>query len=289
MGRVVEPLLGTRAEVHCIAEPDSSDVCDIIERAAIHEVRRLEAIFTVFEPSSALNQMRATGKTTVPELAAVVDLAALWIERSGGAFDPTVERLMQLWDQAEVRGVAPTTAAINAARAQRSSPTNNLNAIAKGWIAQAAVEHVLAEVAESTGLWLSLGGDVVHRGAGSVTVGIEDPHRPYDNVAPMATVVLENAAIATSGGSRRWWTIDGVRYPKVLDPRSGLPTEVLAGATVWAADAATADVLATIALIADVDQTLALVADAGAECLLVHHDRTHTCTSDRFATATPPR
>ena len=282
MVRVVEPLLGTRAEVHCTDVSNSGVNCDEIERSVIDEVRRLEVIFTVFEPKSALNQLRQSGSTTVPELTEVVELARHWIERSGGAFDPRTQRLMQLWDQAEIDGVVPTPKAIDQARAASSSTTDNLNAIAKGWIAQAAVEHGCRIGHEVTGMWLSLGGDVVHRGTDSVTVGIEDPHRPYDNVAPMATLTLENAAVATSGGSRRWWTIDGVRYPKVLDPRSGRPTEVLAGATVWAPDAATADVLATIALVADVDATLALAAEAGAECLLVHPDRSRTCTSNRF-------
>lgn len=282
--RIVEPLLGTRGEVHATA--GSAAVAQAGEAAIIEEARRLEQLFTVFDPTSALNELRRTDSTSVQELIAVVELARHWHTKSAGAFDPQTQGLVELWDQAEIADDLPTAAAIAetlATRAQTGSAIDNLNAIAKGWIAQAALEAADQDSLDS--VWLSLGGDIVHRGAGSMTIGIENPHRPYDNVAPMAKIDISNEAIATSGGARRWWTIAGRRYPKVIDPRTGWPVERVASASIVAHDAAVADVLATIATVASTEETLALVLDAGANCLLVHPDGSHTCSSRRFVMA----
>lgn len=281
---IVEPVLGTRAQVH--ATSSSATVARSAEDAVIEEARRLEQLFTVFEPTSALNALRRTGSTSVPELAEVVALAHYWHKESHGIFDPHTQALMDLWDRSETAGALPTDAAIakvREIRAQAEPAIDNLNAIAKGWIAQAALRAADEFESDVDALWLSLGGDIVHTGSGTLPVAIEDPHRPYDNAAPLATIEISNEAIATSGGARRWWTINGRRYPKILDPRTGWPVQRVAGATVVAPDAAVADVLATIATVATSEETLALAAAAGAACLLVHPDGSRTCSSRRFA------
>lgn len=281
--QTVEPLLGTRAEVDVSAA--SPAVALDAEHAVLREVDRLEKIFTTFDGSSELNEFRRTGSTRVSELIEVVELAAVWRERSKGAFDPGMQPLVDLWDGAERDDRLPSPedlAAMVESRNHDTSGFDNLNAIAKGWIAQTALVGVVSGQPHVDGGWLSLGGDIVHRGTGAMTVGIEDPYRAYDNVAPMASIEISNEAVATSGGARRWWHIDGRRYPKVLDPRTGLPVDRLASATVVAPDAATADVLATIATVADTETILQLVEEAEAECLLVHRDRSRSCSSTRF-------
>ena len=281
--QTVEPLLGTRAEVHVTA--DSKPAATRAENRVVQEVKRLERLFTVFDSSSALNELRRTGATSVRELVEVCELAAEWRQRSAGAFDPRIQLLMELWDQGEAAGAVPSPRALAnalAARDQLGRPIDNLNAIAKGWIAQAALTLIDMATTEIHAAWLSLGGDVAHCGSGSIAVAVEDPHRPYDNVAPLASIEISNEAVATSGGARRWWTIGGRRYPKTLDPRTGQPVERVAAATIVAADAAIADVLATIATVTNTDETLKLCHAAGAQCLLIHPDRSRTCSSDRF-------
>ncbi len=296
--QTVEPLLGTRAEVAVTAV--SADVAEAGERAILDEAARLEAVFTVFDESSELHTLRRTGTTEVAELATVAELAHRWRLRTGGAFHPGVQPLVDLWDRAAVNGAVPAQKDlldVVAMLGSDSGPTNpntntnpninlnvslNLNGIAKGWIAERAVRSVVDEVSGVSAAWLSLGGDVVHRGEGSVMVGIEDPRRPYDNVAPLMQTELSGEALATSGGSRRWWTIGTERYSKVLDPRSGQPGDRVVSATVVAPDGATADVLATVALILAPEETLALVDEADAACLLIDGDGVITSSSDRF-------
>ena len=275
MVRTVDPLLGTRAQIG--VDADDGATRRAAEDAVVTEASRLEQMFTTFAPDSALRSYRRTGMTDVAELQAVIDLAQEWERRSSGLFDPGLQAVVELWDRAEETGTIPTPDAL-AEVVGLDRSIGNLNAIAKGWIADRAV--VAASGAAS--VWLNLGGDVVHRGAGSVTVGVEDPHRPYDNAKPLTTVELANAALATSGGARRWWTISGRRYPKVLDPRTGWPVDHVASATVLAPDAATADVLATVGVVASVEETFALARDVGAHCLLVKKDRAVVASSDVF-------
>lgn len=274
---IVEPLLGTRAEVVV----ESSNTAGA---AVVAEVRRFEAIFSRFDQSSALCAYRRTGTTDVPELLEVIDLAAAWQHRSGGAFHAGAQPLVDVWDQAERIDTVPTERQLRDALeevASGASSSLDLNAIAKGWIADTALTKVIETTAATAG-WLSLGGDVVHRGEGSVVVGIENPARPYDNVPPLATIEMSNEALATSGGAHRWWRIGGTRYPKVIDPRNGQPSRRLASATVIAPDGACADALATIAVFIDLDHTRALAAEVGADCFLVDHDGSATSTSERF-------
>lgn len=282
MVRTVEPLLGTRVEVGVDGCSDTGR--RQVEDEVVAEVARLERIFTVFDPDSELHRFVQTGTTDAPELWTVLDLASSWRGRTDGLFDPAIGTLMARWDQAEREGTEPTPhelAGLVGEPAPVGPSVDNLNAIAKGWIADRAVT-IASNAHVADGIWINAGGDVVHRGSGSITVGVEDPRRPYDNAAPLAAVRLSGEALATSGGARRFWTIGAKRYAKVLDPRSGRPVDRVDSATVVARDAATADVLATVALIARTDETLALVADVGADCLLVLADGEVVASSARF-------
>ena len=285
--RIVEPLLGTRAEVAVTASLSQAQAA--AEDAVVQEVTRLEAIFTVFDKASALHAYRRSGATSNTELLRVIATAAWWQQRTGGAFHPSAGALHEVWDRAEADNRDPSPEHLaKAAQALTQNPNTrnpsklDLNGIAKGWIAERAVIRTFARFPDTATIWLNIGGDVIHRGKGSVRVGIEDPHRPYDNVAPLATVEVSGEALATSGGSRRWWTIDGRRYSKVLDPRTGRPVDHIASATVVATDGATADALATSALVLDPDETLVLASEVGAACFLVDRDGEIIASSDRF-------
>jgi len=294
-------LLGTRATAAVAGVPAA--VAERVELAMFDSAARLESIFTVFDEGSGLHAFRRMGTTDVPELIEVLASAERWVAETGGAFCPTMAPLMQLWAEAEARDVRPTAAELAAATAaaQAGRPEHlDLNAVAKGWIADRAVADALSILTEATAeavsetqadgtqdpgvptAWLSLGGDLVHRGSGTVAVGIEDPRRPYDNVPPLATIEVANEAVATSGGGRRWWTIDGVRHSRVVDPRTGEPTHTMLSATVVASTAAVADVLATTALILGPDDAGDLVGREGGEFLFVLTDGSVAASSGRF-------
>lgn len=288
--KTVDPLLGTRGEVAVSAR--SASLSDCAEDAIVEEALRLERIFTVFDESSALRALRRTGTTAVAELRTVVSLAVEWHQRTAGAFHPALQPLIDLWDDAEAKGHVPhahvlaeTAAGLTLSHDDAVDVSSlNLNGIAKGWIVDRALDAAFDD-ATVTSAWLNLGGDLVHRGEQSLRVGIEDPARPYDNVAPLATIEIANEALATSGDGRRWWDIDGVRYSKVLDPRTGRPAAGISSSTVVAATAEAADVLATTCLAVPPDEALALTTAQGAECFLVCSDGAIHASSERFTRA----
>jgi len=72
---------------------------------------------------------------------------------------------------------------------------------------------------------------------------------PADRLRPALRLELRAGAVSTSGQGERHVTVGGHRYGHILDPRSGLPLETHATATVVAASATLADGLSTALLV----------------------------------------
>ena len=82
-------------------------------------------------------------------------------------------------------------------------------------------------------------------------VGIEQVDAlPVTGAAPSKTVRLTAGGLATSGDARRFLLKDGVRYPHILDPRSGWPVmDAPRSVTVAAATCTQAGMLATLSML----------------------------------------
>ncbi|MCB0993772.1 MAG: FAD:protein FMN transferase [Acidimicrobiales bacterium] len=288
-----EPLLGTVVDVRVIGSASAADLAD---RAVVTEVERLQRIFSAYDPGSELCRWRRGEQfTPSPELVEVLALALDWQRRSEGRFNPLAGELAALWRDAAAAGSPPDADRLaETARAIRTpryevgdgvaTTTGDcthleLNAVAKGYIVDRSLAVAWASV-EVDALSVNAGGDLAHRGARPVKVGVENPLRPYDNEPPIAVVEVADAAVATSGSARRGVRIAGRWYPHVFDARSGQPVDAIASITVVAADATTADLLTTVAgtlpAAAAIDQlaglgcTTALVVDRDGN----HHEGT---------------
>lgn len=250
---------------------------EVAERAVVDEVLRLQGVFDLHRSDSEISRWKQGEADAGPELAQVLNMAVGWMKRSRGALNPAIGAIAELWKDAEAKQRLPDVDALTAAAASIAdlattvldgrAPTGvreavDLNAVAKGWIVDRAVDVGLA-LDGIEGITVNAGGDILHRSARRLLVGIEDPQRPYDNVAPMTRIVLIDAAMATSGGARRFWRIGGRRYGHVLDPRTGRPADHVASASVVAADAATADVLATVLTVLDPREGIEFVDQVG--------------------------
>ena len=70
---------------------------DALMELALKELHRLEEIFSLYKPSSALSRLNRDGILIDPPselVRALHDCRSLY-ERSGGAFDPTVQRMWE--------------------------------------------------------------------------------------------------------------------------------------------------------------------------------------------------
>lgn len=281
-----EHLMGTSVEIRVGGK--GRETAEAIDRNVVSEIERLEQIFSVFEPTSELARWRR-GENIRPsrELCVALDAARTWVDRTDGAFNPLVGELSQLWDEAQTQNELPARDLLDRVAAQLRDPRYeardgipvligdathlNLNALAKGMIIDLACTRGIESGAES--VCVNAGGDLAHLGTGSVRVGIENPHRPYDNEPPLAIVNLANGALATSGNSRRGFQVSGSWYGHVIDPRTGWPANHIASASVIGPDALTADVLATAAVVRTAEEALgSLEAMVGSEALIVTAD-----------------
>lgn len=77
----VAQILGTVADVHVGGVSDRR--ASKLEREVIEEIRRLESIFTVFDPTSDINQLRTQGRTGARPPAADSALTSKVSDRCG--------------------------------------------------------------------------------------------------------------------------------------------------------------------------------------------------------------
>ena len=257
MGTVVEIRIALD-EIGVAAESAAAGIADTI----VDEIIRLEAIFSAVSTSSELSRW-SRGEIEDPgeELRSLLDTALGWVERSGGRFNPASGVLSAHWREAEGGGVLPDRGVLAELagtiielpwlviddRVVRTGDCSNinLNAFAKGWIVDRSAEMAMSLFAPHS-VSVNAGGDLVQLGSGPLTVGIENPLRPYDNEPVLLSVNLSNEGLATSGRARRGFLIGGEQYGHVIDPRSGWTVDHIASISVIAADTATADVLATV-------------------------------------------
>jgi FAD:protein FMN transferase len=287
------PLLGTVIDVVVIER--SEQRARAISEAAVSELERLEHVFSMYRAESELSRWKRDELDDPSgEFCAVMAIALDWHTRSGGTFNPLAGRLSRVWADAELAGTVPTEDHLAAIAESIVEPRYtitdgvpirngdcrdlNLNAIAKGYIVDTAVTSV--RDAGSPGVLVSAGGDMRHVGTDPVSVGIENPLRPYDNEPPLTTVSLHDAGLATSGGARRGWTIAGRRFSHALDARTGMPIEAQASITVIAPDSMTADVVATAAGALTPEEAVRMIESMpDVACLVIdsngaaHHDR----------------
>lgn len=259
------PVLGT--ELHVIVVGQAGDSAQQAHHRVLGEISRLESLLSTYRDDSALAHWMhgAVDDEHVPkEVVDVLAVAQEWFAASRGALNPDLGRLRARWRQAERDGRAPSRdecaglAAQSAAlpywvevdaggrrvRRLRDCSGLDLDAVAKGWIVDRAAEAAIGAGVESA--MVNCGGDLRIVGSGSVRVAIEDPRSVLDNADPLAVAEVGSGGLASSGGARRGFAVAGEWFGHVLDPRSGWPVDATAGATVIAADTATADALATV-------------------------------------------
>jgi len=239
-----------------------------------------ERLLSRFLPGSELSQLNGRAGQWVPVsdlLWNVLEEALIWASATAGLFDPTCLNAL------EAAGYTASFEALAAAQHNGRSQTQHLlvgqwssirldtdrqavylppglridlGGIAKGYTAQQAVDLMSYQGA----CLVNAGGDLVAGAAPAGfpgwPVGIAHPSE-FDQANNSLSVWLVDAALATSGVDYRHWTVNGRAAHHLIDPRTGLPAATdLLTATVWAAQAAEAEVRATTSLIMGLQESL---------------------------------
>ncbi len=256
--------MGTLVQVR-VVHPEAARARELAA-AAFDEIDRLEAVFSGYRPDTPVSRLNRDGVLSdpPPELVAVVRRALHFAELTGGAFDPTVAPLMELYRSSFAEIDAPPAETdvmharslvgyrrvrLDAAGIAFAGPgmSVSLDGIAKGYILDRVVAQVTA--AGAAGVLAEGGGDV-SAGEGEVAgtgwpVGVEHPREPG---TMLGTIDVRHQGVATSGDYMRAYTAD-LRHHHIVDPRKGASPGHTSAATVVAPSAMDADALATAAMV----------------------------------------
>ena len=269
-------VLGTVVDV-TVAAVDG-DVADKAAAVLFNEIDRLQSVFSAFDSGSELSRWRGavepSGEPYSVEFGRLMDEALRWQRLTEGLFNPLIGEITDRWEAAATAGVVPEAPDLRRGaetiieprfKIVEGQPVRigdcsrlNLNALAKGFIVDCAVATVGREV-EVAELLVNAGGDIRHRGANPVRVGVENPVLAFDNEPPLTVIEIQNEAVASSGSGRRAFAVDGRTYSHIIDPRTGQPATGAAGVSVVAGSAIVADVVATAAVILTPDEGLGFV------------------------------
>ena len=230
--------------------------------AAEETLRTLDAKLDRHDETSTVSALNRDGTVEDAELAQLTDIAQTIGALSGGAFDPTVAPVMDVWDFTGDAPRVPSDEELSALLAhvglEKLSVDGNtialsdgaqldLGGIAKGYAGD-AVRTVLAEL-NVTSAVIDLGGDVGLLGAkpdgSDWRVAVKDPADPSKF---LGVLTAADTFVVTSGIYERGFEENGMRYHHIIDPKTGKP----------AGDGAWADALSTACFVLGEAGSLAL-------------------------------
>lgn len=291
-------LMGTIATLTIITDKPTE------ARAAIDEafarMDQLEQVLSRFKPNSQVSTLNRLGALTgaTPDLSSLMSKAIAYSEETAGAFDVTVEPLLNIYRVAAQQGHLPDAAEVARLRARvdyrkirkqgddislRPGMAITLDGLAKGYVLDAGADVLVR--AGFADVLVEAGGDMMAcgmTGSGGWQIGIQSPSSAV--AALLGTVRVENAALATSGDYRNHFLT--TEHHHILDPHTGNSPMDLSSVTVLAPNACDADALSTALMVLGPIAGQAFIAqEPQAEALMVDKQGA-MWQSSRFSTLT---
>lgn len=269
------------------------------EQAAQDTAVQLEQRINALEPALSrtredsdlyrLNHADGAACEVSEDTYAAIEAAVQFAEWTGGAFDPTMAPLTDLWgintDHAHVPAQAEIDAALTHVGYQNIELLGNnqvrllngaqldLGGIGKGFATDAAA----AMLDGTQGVLATLGGNIgaygenPNRDSGNWVVGIADPD---DNAAFIATVEVRGLSVVTSGDYERYFEQDGKRYHHIFDPATGYPADSgLRSVTVIDESSTRADALTTALFVMGLEAGMAFCGQNDIAAVFVTADK----------------
>ena len=257
-------MMGTVVEI-TVEHKDTAKARRIIGQA-IHEGKRIEKLLDVYDENSEVSKINhragIEGVKVSDDVCQVIEKALYYGKLSGGAFDITIEPLLELWGfgkgekripgKEEIERVLPLIdyrkVAVNrqgkTVKLIEKGMKINLGAIAKGYIVDRMVSFM-----KENGIEMALvnaGGDIYASGSPKGTtswkIGVRNPR---NSQGVKEIISIRDRGIATSGDYEKYFLMNGKRYSHIIDPRTGYPASGVISVTVIAETAQAADALAT--------------------------------------------
>ena len=238
------------------------------------------------------------------DLAADLEKIRQLSQDSDGAFDPTLGKIIRLWnidgenphvpDQSEIDTLLPE---VGYEKIQVDGNnvtlldgcTLDLGAVGKGMGCDQIMDYLQTQP-DVFGMILNLGGSSVmtygEKPDGSPwKVALTDPRDTEGDY--LGAITLDaNQFLSTSGDYEKYFIEDGIRYHHILDPKTGYPVQNgLTSVTIVCDQGYLADGLSTACFVLGMDAAKPLLEKYGAEAVFVDEDKNVYVTSglmDKF-------
>lgn len=252
--------------------------------ACLAETERLEQIFSLYRPDSALVRLNRQGTLAEPpvELVEVLSMSRHVSMVTAGAFDVTVQPLWELYSahfaQPGADPEGPPEDRIAAARQlvdwrtirvgsdrialRRPGAAITLNGIAQGYITDKVAEVLKRHGFDNMLVDLDHPRAISTKPDGSAwKIGIANPANPSQAITELQVV---DRAVGGAGGYGTIFDEAG-RFTHIIDPRDGSTIPAMVGVSVVAKTALVADGLATAMLLSPEHKRQALLRAGGGE------------------------
>jgi thiamine biosynthesis lipoprotein len=284
--QVERTLLRMGSFVTITAVHESRDRAEAAIGTAVEEMDRLAAILSRHDSSSPLSVLNRDGELrgAPPELTDVLGVALAMHGASDGAFDVTVQPVLDLYERAAADGSSlPDRAEVRSAlarvgarrlrvagrdvRFEQEGMRVTLDGIAPGYIVDRVSDVLAAHGVESH--MVNASGDIRVRGNRADgrrwRIAVEDPRKQgnYPDV-----IELGAGAVSTSGSYEIYYDREKIHH-HIIDPATG-SSPANASVSVIASSSMQADALSTAAFVLPPARAMAVVNTAGGgECLVI--------------------
>jgi thiamine biosynthesis lipoprotein len=234
---------------------------------------------STYVPDSELSKFNLgdTIDFKLPYFLPVLKASKTVYDKTGGAFDPTVGPLVNLWgfgpagpelkDSTDINlllklvGFDKIEFDENQLRKKNPNIYLDFSAIAKGY----GVD-VVGDFLQRKGIsnfLVEIGGELVARGINEKgefwKVGVNRPEESANATDLYSIIALQDRGMATSGNYRNYYVKDSVKISHTINPATGYPVNHnLLSATVLAKDCMTADAYATAIMVMGTEKGIAL-------------------------------
>lgn len=283
-------------------DPRSEEELQQIANTSYAEILRLDSIINEHRKDSIaglVGHALENGEKIqgTEEIVHLLQFAIKMYEDSQGLFDITIAPLLNLWKESAKNNQLPTEDQIISCQKRLGVSkihiqqnyeivaddilSINLGGFSKGY----AIDKV-AEVLKSQNIengMVNLGGDLYCFGKKIWTIGIQNPINANADSpnSILATIQVQNKAVATSGHYRRFVEIQGKHYSHIINPTTGLPVDnEILSVTVIADNAMIADAYATVFTMTAPEVTMEYAKKYNLQVLLITKDQQFLMTPD---------
>ena len=279
------PAFGT---MNSVAIFDDCD-CAILEQIKQHMLQMHNRL-SFFRPESEtaqINQKAGMYPVAIREdTFYLLSLAVRYARDTHGTFDVTAGSMSALWKNAIRSATLPSEAEIKACKTlcgiqnlhldvihrtaflSQKGVKLDLGGIVKGYAADKTRRMLQAHGVQNA--QINFGGTVVTLG-NTQKIGIQNPFQKTGRT--MASIVLKNKAIVTSGTYEQCFFHQGKRFHHIIDPRTGKPScSGLISVSLIGDEAVTLDALATGICCLGQEAGISLVRNYGISAIFVTDD-----------------